>query len=151
MHYTVMYCLTHSTSIATVWFCPSLSDLDTDRKKERQMSSSTGAELVANYMFIPLLTVLSVITSLTLLFAKLIIPLSHTRRWMSSRLQWLQTGTGLCFYTELLRWTERKKLICSSWQHRHEKHTRSHKFPEWFLTVFLKNCVFGTVRIYQSW
>lgn len=40
----------------------------------------------------------------------------HTRRWMSWRLRRLKTGTFFCLRTELLRWNERKKLICSSWR-----------------------------------
>lgn len=60
-------------------FIRRLSDLDTDRKKEWQMSSSTGGAL---HVHSPL-TVLSVITSLTLLFANVIILLSHTRNGCS--------------------------------------------------------------------
>lgn len=65
----------------------------------------------------PPLTALSVITASHSRFAMLITPLSHIRRWMSWRLWRLQTGTRLSFRSELLRWNEGKKLICSSWQH----------------------------------
>lgn len=119
-----VYTMSHTSRIGKVWFCPSLSDLGWDRKKRVAdvllHRNRPGGKLHVH----PPLTGLSVITNLTnltFLFAKLITPLSPIQRWISWRLRWLQTGTGICFWTELLRWKEGKMLICYSWQHNWEE------------------------------